>query len=113
MQAAKRAFYDGRWSRHDAQASARWRIWRLADLLEQHGAEIGRVESENAGKPYAQLTMAGDVPFAVDNLRFFAGAARDTHGSARRRVRRRLHLACSAASRWAWWARSRPGTTRC
>jgi betaine-aldehyde dehydrogenase len=25
--------------------------------------------------------MAGDVPFAVDNLRFFAAAARDTHGS--------------------------------
>jgi betaine-aldehyde dehydrogenase len=25
--------------------------------------------------------MGGDIPFAVDNLRFFAGAARDTHGS--------------------------------
>ncbi len=56
-------------------------LFRLADLLEQNGAEIGRVESENAGKPYAQLTMAGDIPFAVDNLRFFAAAARDTHGS--------------------------------
>ncbi|MBW7885880.1 MAG: aldehyde dehydrogenase family protein, partial [Caldilineaceae bacterium] len=41
---------------------------------------IGRVESENAGKPFAQLTMAGDIPFSVDNLRFFAAVARDNHG---------------------------------
>ncbi len=79
VQAAKTAFYDGRWSRlTPGQRSLA--LFRLADLLEQHGAAIGRVESENAGKPFAQLTMAGDVPFAVDNLRFFAAAARDTHG---------------------------------
>jgi betaine-aldehyde dehydrogenase len=80
VQAAKAAFYDGRWSRK-TPAERSLALFRLADLLEQHGAEIGRVESENAGKPYAQLTMAGDIPFAVDNLRFFAAAARDTHGS--------------------------------
>jgi betaine-aldehyde dehydrogenase len=80
VQAAKTAFYDGRWSRK-TPGERSLALFRLADLLEQHGAEIGRVESENAGKPYAQLTMAGDLPFAVDNLRFFAAAARDTHGS--------------------------------
>jgi betaine-aldehyde dehydrogenase len=80
VQAAKTAFYDGRWSRK-TPGERSLALFRLADLLEQHGAEIGRVESENAGKPYAQLTMAGDVPFSVDNLRFFAAAARDTHGS--------------------------------
>lgn len=80
VQAAKRAFYDGRWSRKTPSERS-LALFRLADLLEQDGAEIGRVESENAGKPYAQLTMAGDIPFAVDNLRFFAAAARDTHGS--------------------------------
>ncbi len=80
VQAAKTAFYDGRWSRK-TPGERSLALFRLADLLEQHGAEIGRVESENAGKPYAQLTMAGDIPFAVDNLRFFAAAARDTHGS--------------------------------
>ncbi|MBP8292794.1 MAG: aminobutyraldehyde dehydrogenase, partial [Caldilineaceae bacterium] len=79
VQAAKTAFYDGRWSRK-TPGERSLALFRLADLLEQHGTEIGRVESENAGKPYAQLTMAGDVPFAVDNLRFFAAAARDTHG---------------------------------
>ena len=80
VQAARTAFYDGRWSRKTPSERS-LAIFRLADLLEQNGAEIGRIESENAGKPYAQLTMAGDVPFAVDNLRFFAAAARDTHGS--------------------------------
>jgi betaine-aldehyde dehydrogenase len=80
VQAARTAFYDGRWSRK-TPGERSLALFRLADLLEGHGAEIGRVESENAGKPYAQLTMAGDVPFAVDNLRFFAAAARDTHGS--------------------------------
>jgi betaine-aldehyde dehydrogenase len=78
--AAHRAFYDGRWSRR-TPAERSLALFRLADLLEQHGAEIGRIESLNAGKPYAQLTMAGDIPFSVDNLRFFAAAARDTHGS--------------------------------
>jgi betaine-aldehyde dehydrogenase len=80
VQAAKTAFYDGRWSRKTPSERS-LALFRLADLLEQNGAEIGRIESENAGKPYAQLTMAGDIPFAVDNLRFFAAAARDTHGS--------------------------------
>ena len=80
VQAAKGAFYDGRWSRK-TPGERSLALFRLADLLEQNGAEIGRIESENAGKPYAQLTMAGDIPFAVDNLRFFAAAARDTHGS--------------------------------
>ena len=78
--AARAAFYDGRWSRLTPGARS-LALFRLADLLEQRGAEIGKVESQNAGKPYANLTMAGDVPFAVDNLRFFAAAARDTHGS--------------------------------
>jgi betaine-aldehyde dehydrogenase len=80
VQAARTAFYDGRWSRK-TPGERSLALFRLADLLEQNGAEIGRIESENAGKPYAQLTMAGDIPFAVDNLRFFAAAARDTHGS--------------------------------
>ncbi len=77
--AARTAFYDGRWSRK-TPGERSLALFRLADLVEQRCAELGRIESENAGKPYAQLTMAGDIPFAVDNLRFFAAASRDTHG---------------------------------
>jgi len=38
------------------------------------------MESENTGKPYEFVSLGGDMPFAIDNLRFFAAAARDTHG---------------------------------
>jgi betaine-aldehyde dehydrogenase len=79
VQAAKTAFYDGRWSKlTPAQRSVA--IWKLADLIERDAEKIARVESENTGKPYAFVSLGGDVPFAIDNLRFFAGAARDTHG---------------------------------
>jgi betaine-aldehyde dehydrogenase len=80
VQAAKSAFYDGRWSKKSPGDRSKI-IWKLADLIEANAEALGKVESENTGKPFQFVTMAGDIPFAVDNLRFFAGAARDTHGS--------------------------------
>lgn len=80
VQAAKKAFYDGRWSRKTPGERSK-AIWKLAELLEERSEEFARVESENTGKPYKFLSLASDVPFTVDNLRFFATAARDTHGS--------------------------------
>jgi betaine-aldehyde dehydrogenase len=80
VQAAKRAFYDGRWSKKVPGERSK-SIWKLADLLEANAKELAKVESENTGKPYQFVSLGGDIPFAVDNLRFFAGAARDTHGS--------------------------------
>ena len=80
VQAARRAFYDGRWSKKTPSERSR-AIWKLADLIEGNAEELARVESDNTGKPYQYVSLGGDIPFAVDNLRFFAGAARDTHGS--------------------------------
>ena len=80
VQAAKRAFYDGRWSRLVPSERSK-AIWKLADLLEKRPPEFARLESENTGKPYAFVSLGGDLMFSVDNLRFFAGAPRDTHGS--------------------------------
>ena len=79
MQAAHDAFYDGRWSRL-LPAERSVIIWKLADLLAERAAEFARVESENTGKPYQFVSLGADLPFAIDNLRFFASAARDTHG---------------------------------
>jgi betaine-aldehyde dehydrogenase len=79
VQAAKTAFYDGRWSRLTPSARS-LAIWKLADLIEQHGEAIAKAESENTGKPYSFVSLGADLPFAVDNVRFFASAARDTHG---------------------------------
>ena len=80
VQTAKRAFYDGRWSKKTPSERSKI-IWKLADLLEAKAEELAKIESENTGKPYAYVSLGGDIPFAVDNLRFFASAARDTHGS--------------------------------
>src|ERR1051325_10085899 len=80
VQAAKRAFYDGRWSKISPGERSK-AIWKLADLLEANAESLAKLESDNTGKPYAFVSLGGDIPFAVDNLRFFAGATRDTHGS--------------------------------
>jgi betaine-aldehyde dehydrogenase len=79
VQAAHRAFYDGRWSQL-TPAERSLAIWRLADLLEQRAEDFARLESDNTGKPFQAVSLGADLPACVDNLRFFATAARDTHG---------------------------------
>ncbi len=54
-------------------------LLRLADAVEEHADELVKIEAENAGKP-AELTMSEEIPPIVDNLRFFAGAARTMEG---------------------------------
>ena len=56
-------------------------LQRLADLVERHADELSRLEVEETGKPWAVM-RDGELPFAVDNLRFFAAAARSLHGTA-------------------------------
>src|SRR5204862_4397865 len=76
---AKRAFEET-WS--DSTPSERQRaLLRLADLIEEHGEELGRIESENVGKVYS-LTMSEEIPVIADNFRFFAGGARVLEGRA-------------------------------
>jgi betaine-aldehyde dehydrogenase len=54
-------------------------LLKLADAVEEHADELVKIEAENAGKP-AELTMSEEIPPIVDNLRFFAGAARTMEG---------------------------------
>ena len=50
-------------------------LLRTAELVELHADELTNLEVEETGKPW--LTMReGELPFGVDNLRFFAAAAR-------------------------------------
>jgi betaine-aldehyde dehydrogenase len=56
-------------------------LLRLADLVEAHADELVRLESRNTGKPTA-LTASEELPPSVDQLRFFAGAARVLEGRA-------------------------------
>lgn len=55
-------------------------LLRLADLVEQDAARLARLEMEDTGKPWT-VAHDGEVPFAVDNLRFFASAARSVDGT--------------------------------
>lgn len=80
VEAARRAFADGRWSRRSpAERSAI--LLKLAQLIEEKIKDLAALERENTGKP-TKLVQDGDIPFAVDNLRFFAGAARLLEGTA-------------------------------
>ncbi|MGY4646044.1 betaine-aldehyde dehydrogenase [Cellulomonas sp. URHB0016] len=54
-------------------------LLRLADAVEARAQELVTVESRNTGKPL-HLTATDEVPPCVDQLRFFAGAARVLDG---------------------------------
>jgi betaine-aldehyde dehydrogenase len=56
-------------------------LLRLADSIEAHADELIDLESENTGKIKA-LTASEEIPPMVDQLRFFAGAARVLEGKA-------------------------------
>lgn len=56
-------------------------LLRIADAIEARADEIVRLESENTGKIHA-LTASEEIPPMVDQLRFFAGAARVLEGRA-------------------------------
>ena len=72
-----------------AQAFTTWRdttpgerqlaLLRLADAIESRAGELVAAESRNTGKPLG-LTTSEEIPPMVDQIRFFAGAARLLEG---------------------------------
>jgi betaine-aldehyde dehydrogenase len=54
-------------------------LFRLADALASRADEFADLESQDTGKPRATL-VADEIEQSVDQLRFFAGAARDLDG---------------------------------
>ena len=56
-------------------------LLKIAEAIEARAADIVAAECRNTGKPVA-LTMAEELPPVVDELRFFAGAARILEGTA-------------------------------
>ena len=54
-------------------------LWKIADVLEQNIEEIVSLESENTGKPIG-VTMAEEVGPMLDQIRYFATAARNLEG---------------------------------
>jgi betaine-aldehyde dehydrogenase len=76
MQAAAAAFET--WS-NTTPAERSLALYRIADAIEARGEEFVALESKNCGKPIG-LTRSEEVPPMVDQIRFFAGAARMLEG---------------------------------
>ena len=76
MKAAEAAFVLWR----DSTPSERQRaLLKIADALEARADEIIAIECRNTGKPIA-ITASEEVPPMLDQIRFFAGAARNLEG---------------------------------
>ncbi|HEX6458890.1 MAG TPA: gamma-aminobutyraldehyde dehydrogenase [Thermoleophilaceae bacterium] len=75
--AAKDAFESWGWTTPQERSNA---LLKIADAVEEAGEELAQIESLNVGKPIE--AMREEIPVCVDNLRFFAGAARNLEGKA-------------------------------
>ena len=67
--------------RDSTPAERQFALLRIADAVEARAEELVAGESRNTGKPLG-LTATEELPPAVDQLRFFAGAARLLEGRA-------------------------------
>jgi betaine-aldehyde dehydrogenase len=76
--AAERAFEQ--W-REATPAERSLALLRIADAVEARAEELLEAETRNTGKPLA-LTRSEEIPPMVDQIRFFAGAARLLEGRA-------------------------------
>ena len=56
-------------------------LLKLADGIEERADELADLESADAGKPRSAF-YEDEIPFMCDNLRYFAGAARNLEGRA-------------------------------
>ncbi len=82
VDAACRAAADAFVSWRDSTPAERsMAMLRIADAMEERGEELIRLECENTGKPF-QLTIEEELGAALDQIRFFAGAARVLEGRA-------------------------------
>src|SRR5258708_16963003 len=53
-------------------------LYKVAQMREDNAEELAEIESSNVGKPL--MVSRDEMPFSADNLRFFAGAARNLEG---------------------------------
>jgi gamma-glutamyl-gamma-aminobutyraldehyde dehydrogenase len=75
---AQRVFDSGVWSGLPPRERAAV-LLRLADLMERDAEILARLDSEDAGKPITEC-RTGDVPGAIESIRWFAEAADKVFG---------------------------------
>jgi phenylacetaldehyde dehydrogenase len=71
--AARVAFESGAWPRTTGSERARM-MWKLAELIEKHAAELAELEALNNGKPVANVQNV-DLMLSCETLRYTAGWA--------------------------------------
>jgi acyl-CoA reductase-like NAD-dependent aldehyde dehydrogenase len=81
VQAARRAFESGPWSRMRPAERTRL-LLKLAEALEHHGDELALLETLNTGKPL-KMARAFDIGMAAECLRYNAGWATKLSGETR------------------------------
>ncbi len=79
VQAARRAFDDGPWTRMTPSERGRI-VWKIGDLIAEHNDELAQLESLDNGKPYAVAKVA-DVPLSADMFWYMAGWATKIEGN--------------------------------
>ena len=80
IDAARKAFDSGVWS-NKTNAERSQALLKLAAIIEANAEKFAKLESLSVGKTLKYATE-NDIPFAIDNLKFFAGAARILEGKA-------------------------------
>lgn len=80
VDAARDAFNRGVWA-NKAPAERSNILWKFATLVEENALALAKLESQNQGKSL-KYARDSDLPLIIDNLKFFAGAARMLEGKA-------------------------------
>jgi aldehyde dehydrogenase (NAD+) len=78
VQAARRAFESGPWSKMNARERGRL-LYKLADLIEEHIDELAALETLDNGKPIRDSRNI-DLPLAIETYRYYAGWADKIEG---------------------------------
>ncbi len=78
IDSARQAFDSGVWSKKTPAERAQL-LWKLAEAVESDIDKLSKLESMTVGKTI-KYARENDLPFAIDNLKFFSGAARMLEG---------------------------------
>jgi acyl-CoA reductase-like NAD-dependent aldehyde dehydrogenase len=71
VDAARKAHESGVW-RDLPPAERAKALWRVGDLIEEHGMEFAQLDSLDNGKPINEMLLA-DVPISAATFRYYAG----------------------------------------
>jgi aldehyde dehydrogenase (NAD+) len=78
VKAARKAFDEGSWPAMGPHQRARL-MFKIADLIEQHGEELALLETLDNGKPLT-FSRGFDIPASAETFRYYAGWVTKIYG---------------------------------